>query len=84
MIIKEIPFPIPRSVIRSPSHITKVVPAVNTITEVIVKATVLTIIACGAVAIRLIEKAIDWSAVIPTVPYLVNRVILRLPSSPSL
>jgi hypothetical protein len=35
--MSEIPFPIPLSVIRSPSHITNIVPAVRIITEEIVK-----------------------------------------------
>jgi hypothetical protein len=37
MIISEIPFPIPLSVIFSPSHITNIVPAVSIITDEIVK-----------------------------------------------
>ncbi len=66
--IKEIPFPIPRSVILSPNHITNTVPAVKTIIAVKVNANSFTTIACGAVAIKLIENAIAWNAVITTVP----------------
>ena len=66
--MREIPLPIPRSVIRSPSHITNTVPAVKTITELIVKPSCPITIACGEVAMRLIEKAMACSAVIATVP----------------
>ncbi len=38
MMISEIPLPIPFSVIRSPSHITKTVPAVRQMTQITVNA----------------------------------------------
>ena len=69
MMISEIPFPMPFSVMRSPSHITKTVPAVSTMTVEIMKKLGLITMACPvAPYCRLTAKAMACMAVIPTVP----------------
>ncbi len=84
--ISEIPFPIPRSVICSPSHMMRIVPAV----WVIIVMSSNTGPGCGTTGTpcaprdsRNLENAIDCTAARPTVPIRVYCVIFFRPSSPS-
>ena len=86
-IIREIPFPIPRSVICSPSHIINAVPAVSVITVMILNSHP-GLITMGAPPG---EVMLSSPTLIPnpcmmlrtTVPYRVYWVIFFLPCSPS-
>jgi len=78
----EIPFPNPRSVICSPSHIKNMVPAVN-VTTAVRRNPIPGVITKPAddSSARAIPR--DWNKANPKVPYRVNCVIFRRPASPS-
>ena len=88
IIIREIPFPIPCSVIFSPSHNNNIVPVVIQTTAVNLNINPLfntTSIPPGDTKVSN-KKTIptDWTKAKTTVPYLVIWVIFALPLSPSL
>ena len=87
-IMREMPLPIPRSVICSPSHIMNIVPAVRKTSVLSVKPKPWTSGGTmGTPAIfMLVSRTLTphaWSAAMTTVPYRVSCVIFRRPSSPS-
>ena len=86
--MSEIPFPIPRSVICSPSHIMNIVPAVRNRTVLIVKANPWIskgTIGCPS-SVRLVSRTLTphpCRAATTTVPYRVSWFSFFRPSSPS-
>ena len=80
-IISDIPFPIPFSVICSPNHIRKAVPAVkvNTTTAIEKKSVFI-----NALLNNPTLTPIAWINASTTVKYLVNCAIFLLPASPCL
>ena len=80
-IIIEIPFPMPYSLICSPSHIRNAVPAVRTMMMVIMLKALLSTI---ALLNRPIVRPTAWISPSTTVMYLVIAAIFLRPSAPSL
>ena len=80
------PLPMPRSVILSPSHITKIVPVMRVRTVCTVNPRPGCGTTPGACVLRLTmycEMPSPWISPRPTVEYLVISVIFCLPASPS-
>ena len=78
-----IPFPMPRSVICSPSHMMNVVPAVSVITVIATKPNPGSSTRFPDELRSAIAIAADWITPRPTVTYRVHCVIFRRPISPS-
>ena len=84
--MSEIPFPIPRSVICSPSHMMRIVPAVWVIIVMSSNPNpgwATTGVPWAPIDSRNLANAIDCTAARPTVPSRVYCVIFFRPSSPS-
>ena len=83
MMMSEMPFPMPRSVICSPSHMTKIVPAVIVMIVMSLKKRPGFGTTPAAMFSRKNAMPIAWMIERATVPYRVYCVIFFRPSSPS-